>query len=64
MSLQELRKLTRREISSLITAMLSRKQGYPDAESNDKIKTTDEIKERIRKAHLKRFGEDVPFGKE
>ena len=65
MSLQELRKLTRREISQLIDAMVSRKQNYPDNAANVNLEQTDEIKARIRKALGKRFGKElVGDGKE
>lgn len=57
MSIDEIRKCTRRELSDLIDAMVSRKQGYQDAEEPAKIEATDEVKRKIAEARKKRFGE-------
>lgn len=56
MSITEIRSMTRRELSLLIDSMVSRKQGYPETEATVKVKTTDEIRDKIQKAHEKRFG--------
>lgn len=55
MSLQEIRGCTRREISDLLEAMVSRKKGYPEDEAVANIEATDEIKAKIAKARGKRF---------
>jgi len=55
MSIQEMRSLTRRELSDLLDAMVSRKKGYPEEEVPVKIEATDEIKAKIAKARGKRF---------
>jgi hypothetical protein len=55
MSLQEIRGCTRREISDLLEAMVSRKQGYPEDEAVVKLESTDEIKAKIAKARGRRF---------
>lgn len=57
MSLEEIRRCTRRELSDLIEAMVSRKRGYQDSEEEVKLAVTDEVRQRIEKAHKKRFGE-------
>ena len=63
MSLEEIRKCTRRELSDLIEAMVSRKRGYQDTEEEVKLAVTDEVRQRIEKAHKKRFGEGLSNGK-
>jgi hypothetical protein len=55
MSIQEIRGYTRREISALLEAMVSRKKGYPEEEAVAKLETTDEIKAKIAKARGQRF---------
>lgn len=55
MSLQEIRGCTRREISELLEAMVSRKKGWPEEQAVDSMKATDDIKARIAKARSKRF---------
>jgi hypothetical protein len=55
MSLEEIRKCTRKELSELLDAMVSRKRGYPEDETTVKIDTSDEIKAKIAKAHERRF---------
>ncbi len=55
MSLQEIRQCTRREVSELLDAMVSRKKGWPEEAVVDKMEATDEIKSRIAKARSKRF---------
>lgn len=55
MSLQEIRGCTRREISELLDAMVSRKKGWPVEEAVAKMETTEEIKAKIAKARGKRF---------
>lgn len=57
MSIDEIRKFTRRELSDLIEAMVSRKKGYQADESEVKIESTDEIKRKIEDARKKKFGE-------
>jgi len=55
MSLEEIRKCTRRELSDLLDAMVSRKKGYPESEDAVTIEASDEIKAKIAKARAKRF---------
>jgi len=57
MSIDEIRKYTRRELSDLIEAMVSRKKGYQQDESEVKIESTGEIKRKIEDARKKKFGE-------
>jgi hypothetical protein len=62
MALDEIRKCTRRELSALLDAMVSRKKGYPEEEQIAKIEATDEIKAKIAKAHQKRFKGEINGG--
>ncbi len=57
MSLEEIRKCTRRELSMLIDAMVSRKQGYQQGEETVKIESTEEVKRKIAEAKKRKFGE-------
>lgn len=54
---EDVRKLTRREISDLIDAMGSRKNGYKDQDGSDNVKVSDEMAEKIKKVAKKRFEE-------
>lgn len=56
MTIDEIRSMTRRELSQLIDAMIERKRGYPGNEAGVKVETTDQIRAKIKKAHEKRFG--------
>jgi len=55
MALEEIRQCTRRELSDLLDAMVSRKKGYPEDEQVAKIEATDEVKAKIAKAHARKF---------
>lgn len=59
MGIDEIRKCTRRELSDLLEAMVSRKKGYPEEEQVAKIEATDDVKAKIAKAHAKRFKGNV-----
>ena len=62
MSLDEMRKCTRRELSELFDAMVSRKMGYPEEQRVDNIEATDAVKAKIAKAHAKRFNGGINGG--
>jgi len=53
----EVRNLTRREISSMIDGLVSRKSGYQNSEEEVSIEPTDEIMAKIEKLNKRRFGE-------
>lgn len=52
----ETRKLTRREISSLIDGMVSRKSGYNSGNDRVNIEPTEEILKKIERQNKKLFG--------
>lgn len=58
MSLDEIRRCTRRELGQLIDAMVSRRQGYQTATEGPKLESTEEIKARIAEARRRKFGEN------
>jgi len=62
MSMEEIRKFTRRELSDLIEAMVSRKQGYQETAETGKIEQTDEIRDKILKARKNRLRTKVNGG--
>ena len=62
MSLEEIRKCTRRELSDLIEAMVSRKQGYQETSETVKIEQTDEIRDKILNAGKNRLRSKVNGG--
>jgi hypothetical protein len=62
MSMEEIRKFTRRELSELIEAMVSRKQGYQETSETGKIEQTDEIRDKILKARKNRLRTKVNGG--
>jgi hypothetical protein len=55
-TLDVIKKMTRRELSQLIDALVDRKQGYKNKEDKVIIKPTDEVLSKIDQAHKKRFG--------
>jgi hypothetical protein len=56
MSIDEIRRFTRRELAELIDAMVSRKRGYQNPEEPATIEATDEVKAKIAQARRKKFG--------
>lgn len=56
MKLEDIRKLTRREISSYIDAMVSRKSGYKEPETPATIEASAAITDKINKAKAQKFG--------
>lgn len=48
--------MTRRDLSNLIDAMVSRKQGYKEEEKEVKIEQSDEVEQKVKRSLEKRFG--------
>jgi len=54
---KDVRKMTRREISAMIDAMVSRKLGYNQVEESATVEVSPKFEEAVERARRQRFGD-------